>query len=108
MIKALDETAPEQVLFLGVYHFANPSRDVVKMDVADVLSPEKQLEIETVVKALAKCRKVKSFQLVHFLNGFPIAWDVNHKPQLSEFSYSRNINNILTITSSEPSKGRVG
>lgn len=33
------------VLILGTYHFANPGLDIAKMEVADVLSVEKQREI---------------------------------------------------------------
>lgn len=45
---------PAQVVVLGTYHFANPGLDVVKTDVADVLSPEKQAEIRAIVEALAR------------------------------------------------------
>lgn len=48
-----------QVLVLGSYHFANPGRDVVKREVADVLTPGKQVEIERVVQALARFRPTK-------------------------------------------------
>lgn len=44
---------PAQVLVLGVYHFANPGLDVVKVEVADVLSPTRQDEILSVVEALS-------------------------------------------------------
>ncbi len=48
-----------QVLILGTYHFANPGRDVVKVDVADVLSPSKQLEMERVIEALELFRPTR-------------------------------------------------
>jgi len=48
-----------QVMVLGVYHFANPGRDVVKTEVADVLSPGKQAEIGRVVEALERFRPTK-------------------------------------------------
>jgi hypothetical protein len=52
-------TAQAQVLVLGVYHFANPGLDVVKVDVADVLSPAKQAEIREVLEGLARFRPTK-------------------------------------------------
>lgn len=51
--------APAQVLVLGTYHFANPGLDVVKTEVADVLSPGKQGEIAEVVEALVRFRPTK-------------------------------------------------
>lgn len=53
---AVDAT---QVLVLGTYHFANPGLDVAKTEVADVLSTERQAEIEAVVDALARFRPTK-------------------------------------------------
>ena len=50
---------PAQVMILGTYHFANPGLDVVKTEVADVLSPAKQGEIARVVEALARFRPTK-------------------------------------------------
>jgi hypothetical protein len=50
---------PAQVLVLGVYHFANPGLDVVKMETADVLSVTKQAEVRAVVEALARFRPTK-------------------------------------------------
>lgn len=50
---------PAQVLVLGVYHFANPGRDVVKITVTDVLSDTRQAEILSVVAALACFRPTK-------------------------------------------------
>lgn len=48
-----------QVLVLGTYHFANPGLDVAKTEVADVLSIERQAEIQAVVDALARFRPTK-------------------------------------------------
>lgn len=47
-------TEPARVMVVGTYHFANPGLDVVKTEVADVLSPVKQREIGAVVEALAR------------------------------------------------------
>lgn len=51
---------PAHVLVLGTYHFANPGLDVVKVEVADVLSATRQAEIQAVVDALARFRDRKS------------------------------------------------
>lgn len=48
-----------QVMILGTYHFANPGLDVVQVEVADILSPEKQTEVEGVVETLAAFRPTK-------------------------------------------------
>jgi hypothetical protein len=48
-----------QILVLGSYHFDNPGLDVVKTEVADVLSPAKQAEIRQVVEALSRFRPTK-------------------------------------------------
>ena len=50
---------PAQILVLGVFHFANPGLDVVKVDVADVLSPTRQAEILSVVESLARFRPTR-------------------------------------------------
>jgi hypothetical protein len=54
---AADE--PAHVLVLGTYHFANPGLDVVKAEVADVLSATKQAEIRALVEALVRFRPTK-------------------------------------------------
>ena len=48
-----------QVLLLGTYHFDNPGLDVVKTEVADVLTPGKQAEIKQVVEAIARFRPTR-------------------------------------------------
>lgn len=47
---------PAQLMILGTYHFANPGLDVVRNEIADVLSPAKQEEIARIVDALARFR----------------------------------------------------
>lgn len=47
---------PARVMVLGTYHFASPGRDVVKAEIADVLSDGKQAEIRDVVDALTDFR----------------------------------------------------
>lgn len=54
-----DAAEPARVLVLGTYHFANPGLDVVKTEVADVLSPAKQAEIRAVVEEVARFRPTK-------------------------------------------------
>lgn len=46
-------SAPVQVMVLGMYHFANPGRDVANVEVDDVLSAKRQAEIAEVVESLA-------------------------------------------------------
>lgn len=57
---AAEARGPEaEVLVLGTFHFANPGLDVVNMEVPDVLSPDKQAEIEAVAEALAALRPTR-------------------------------------------------
>lgn len=44
---------PVEVMVLGVYHFANPGRDAVNVEVDDVLAPKRQREIQILVDSLA-------------------------------------------------------
>ena len=57
--QAADPAPPAEVLVLGVYHFDNPGLDVVKNEVADVLTPPKQAEVEAVAEALARFRPTR-------------------------------------------------
>ncbi len=50
---------PIQVLILGVFHFANPNADYAKFQGTDVLTPDRQKEIQAVVAQLAKFRPTK-------------------------------------------------
>jgi hypothetical protein len=43
-----------RVMILGTYHMHNPGRDVVKSEIRPTLSPERQREIEQVVRELAR------------------------------------------------------
>lgn len=61
---------PARVMILGTYHFANPGLDVVKTEVADVYSPEKQAEIAAIVESLRRFE--------------PTRIAVEHKPDLAE------------------------
>jgi len=45
-----------QVTLLGVYHFANPGRDVIKQTVDDVLTPQRQEQLDSLVARLASWR----------------------------------------------------
>jgi hypothetical protein len=51
--------ARAEVLVLGVYHMANPGRDVVNMRADDVLAPKRQAEIAEVVAVLKTFRPTK-------------------------------------------------
>lgn len=48
-----------QVLLLGTFHFDNPGLDYVKSEVPDVLTPERQKEIQAIVEGLRKFRPTK-------------------------------------------------
>ena len=47
------DPAEVQVVLLGMYHFANPGLDAVKLRVDDVLAPARQREIADLVERLA-------------------------------------------------------
>ena len=51
--------AKTEVLVLGVFHMANPGRDINNMQVDDVLAPKRQREIAEVVAALKKFNPTK-------------------------------------------------
>ncbi|HEX8190542.1 MAG TPA: DUF5694 domain-containing protein [Pyrinomonadaceae bacterium] len=51
--------ARPEVLVLGVYHMANPGRDIFNMQADDVLAPGRQAEIAQVVAALKKFNPTK-------------------------------------------------
>ncbi len=51
--------APVEVLILGVFHFHNPNADYAQFEGIDVLAPERQREIESVVAALEDFRPTK-------------------------------------------------
>jgi hypothetical protein len=53
------EAARAEVLVLGTYHMANPGRDIVNMQVDDVLAPKRQAEIAEVIAVLKKFRPTK-------------------------------------------------
>lgn len=48
-----------EVLVLGVYHMANPGRDIFNMQADDVLSPKRQAEIAQVIAVLGRFRPTK-------------------------------------------------
>ena len=48
-----------EVLVVGVYHMANPGRDVFNMTADDVLSPKRQAEIVQLVEVLRKFQPTK-------------------------------------------------
>jgi len=56
---AVQRTARAEVLVVGVYHMANPGRDVFNTQTDDVLSPRRQAEIAQVVVALKDFRPSK-------------------------------------------------
>jgi hypothetical protein len=48
-----------EVLVLGVYHMANPGRDVFNMQADDVLAPKRQAELAQLIEALRKFQPTK-------------------------------------------------
>lgn len=56
---AAADTPRAEVLVLGVYHMANPGRDVFNMQADDVLAPKRQAEIAQVIEALKKFHPTK-------------------------------------------------
>jgi hypothetical protein len=48
-----------EVLVLGVYHMANPGRDIFNIQADDVLAPKRQAEIAQLIEALKKFRPTK-------------------------------------------------
>ena len=51
---ASSNEAPARVMLVATYHFANPGQDLHNVKAVDVLTPERQGEIEAVVRALAR------------------------------------------------------
>jgi hypothetical protein len=51
--------APTEILVLGVYHMANPGRDIFNMQADDVLAPKRQAEIAQVIATLKEFRPTK-------------------------------------------------
>ena len=51
--------ARAEVLVLGVYHMANPGRDIFNMQADDVLAPKRQAEIAQLVDVLARFQPTK-------------------------------------------------
>jgi len=59
---AAEKSTPEtraELLVLGVYHMANPGRDVFNMQVDDVLAPKRQQEIAQLLEVLKKFQPTK-------------------------------------------------
>src|SRR5437867_12175399 len=53
------EARRAEVLVLGVYHMANPARDVFDMQADDVLAPQRQQEIAELAAVLKKFQPTK-------------------------------------------------
>ena len=54
-----EKPARAEVLVLGVYHMANPGRDVFNMQADDVLAPKRQAEIAQLIEVLKKFQPTK-------------------------------------------------
>ena len=60
-IHAQNRQKPVEILLLGTFHFDNPGLDVAQFKNANILSPERQAEIRTVVEKLKKFNPDKLF-----------------------------------------------
>ncbi|HVF67031.1 MAG TPA: DUF5694 domain-containing protein [Pyrinomonadaceae bacterium] len=54
-----EEARRAEVLVLGVYHMANPGRDIFNVQADDVLTPKRQREIAELAEALKRFRPTK-------------------------------------------------
>lgn len=63
-----------KLLVLGMVHFANPGRDQLNISVEDVLEPDRQAELATLVERLAAYRPTR----------IAVEWDVSGQPALDE------------------------
>ena len=53
-VSTAEDQPPAQVMLLGVFHFSNPGRDVVKTDQIDVMTDENQAYLEALSDKLSK------------------------------------------------------
>lgn len=51
---AQNDVPPAEVMILGTYHFANPGADEINVEADDVLAPERQSQIQTVLDSLSR------------------------------------------------------
>ena len=58
-VAAAPAAARAEVLVLGVYHMANPGRDIFNMKADDVLAPKRQAEIDQLIGVLQKFHPTK-------------------------------------------------
>lgn len=57
--KAAAPTKKARVLVLGVFHMANPGRDMFNLQVDDVLAPKRQKELSELAETLKKFQPTK-------------------------------------------------
>lgn len=73
VLAAAGKPAPKaELMVLGVMHFDNPGRDIANVKIEDVLTPQRQREINAVVDALARYRP----------NHVAIEWDAGEQAKL--------------------------
>jgi hypothetical protein len=77
-----------EVLVLGVYHMANPGRDIFNMQADDVLAPKRQQEIAELITILKKFNPTK------------IAVEHDFQEKLNE-RYAKYVAGQYTLTSNE-------
>ncbi|PZN94229.1 MAG: hypothetical protein DCF31_10070 [Alphaproteobacteria bacterium] len=51
--------APVEVMVLGSYHFANPGRDINNLRVDTVLTPDRQRQLDSVARAIARFKPTR-------------------------------------------------
>jgi hypothetical protein len=78
-----------EVLVLGVYHMANPGRDIFNMKADDVLAPKRQAEIKELMDVLKKFQPTK------------IAIEADTWGQRAPKEYSDYVAGKYTLTSNE-------
>lgn len=54
VLSAEPVVGPTQVMLVGTYHFSNPGQDLNNVKAVDVLTPQRQREIESVTQSLAR------------------------------------------------------
>ncbi len=56
---AADARPAAKVMLVGTYHLANNNRDIINLPIENILTPDRQREIETLVDGLARWRPTR-------------------------------------------------
>jgi hypothetical protein len=80
-------SARPKLMILGVAHFDNPGHDVVNEHVDDVLTPQRQAEIEAIAKAVARFKPTR----------IVVEWPIARQEKLNiQYAHYRQGNYTLT------------